>query len=202
MADKLPPEKFVIQRKAVAPAAGGVAAGVGLRRRHLDQLPVRLALDQPVHIAVTRVVPHLHIIELAQGALLLSAWCKDMGTSCTFLIRPHVHTQPRPSVLRYRQNTAVFIAVDQGKFSCMSREVQISQHAHSLRLDLQRIAVAGFFPVVDRVLGMVPPAPQMAADEADPHVARTPTHLRCQQAPGLRACLKNLHSISGCDPQQ
>ncbi len=50
-------------------------------------------------------------------------------------------------------------------------------HPHPLRLDLQGIAVVGLLPVVNRMLGVVPPAAQVAADEADPHVARTPTHL-------------------------
>ena len=48
---------------------------------------------------------------------------------------------------------------------------------HPLCLDLQCIAVAGLLPVVDSMLGVVPPASQVAADEADPHVAGAPAHL-------------------------
>ena len=65
----------------------------------------------------------------------------------------------------------------QGRCKSDVWERKWSDAAHPLSLYLQRVAVAGFLPVVDRVLGMVAPAAEMPTDEADPYVAGTAAHL-------------------------
>ena len=53
------------------PTAGRILAGISsARRHHLDKLTVRLALYQPVHVAVSRIVPHLRLMR----PQLSSAW--------------------------------------------------------------------------------------------------------------------------------
>ena len=52
---------------------------------------------------------------------------------------------------------------------------------YPLRLQLQRVAVCSLLPVVHGMLAVVAPTTDMTANEADPEVAGTLTHLYITQ---------------------